>query len=91
MKKEKPFRYRRKYVRQKTITVRIRLTPELTEEMLRGGRSGGGGLTTVTLHHCKGVSSFLCLCFLVPISKNMGRRFIGIYLWSQESKINISS
>lgn len=42
MKKEKPFRYRRKYVRQKTITVRIRLTPELTEEMLRGGRSGGG-------------------------------------------------
>lgn len=33
----------RKYVRQKTVTVRIRLTPELTEEMLRGGWSGGGG------------------------------------------------
>lgn len=42
MKKEKPFRYRRKYVRQKTITVRIRLTPELTKEMLGGGGRSGG-------------------------------------------------
>lgn len=40
MKKEKPFRYRRKYVRQKTITVRIRLTPELLEEMLGTGGVG---------------------------------------------------
>lgn len=61
MKKEKPFRYMRKYVRQKTITVRIRLTPELPEEMLGAGEEEG--LTTVTLHHYKGVSSFLRLCF----------------------------
>lgn len=77
---------------QKTITVRIRLTPELTEEMLRGGRSGEEeGLTTVTLHHCKGVSSFLRLCFSVPISKNLGNQFLRIFLWSQKSKINIST
>lgn len=80
----------RKYVRQKTVTVRIRLTPELTEEMLWGGWSGEGeGLAIVTLHHCKGVSSFLLLCFSVLISKNLGNRFIGIFLWSQKSKINI--
>lgn len=60
--------------------------------MLRLGRAEEeeGELTKVT--ECITASkSFLLLCLLVSISKNLGHKLTGISLYSQEDKINMST